>query len=72
MGFFDIIVDFFEVLFSMINNFVSSVLMLTNILQNVIQLPGMLLTLLPAALGASVLAVISIGIVKLLLGWGNS
>ena len=71
-NFFNAIGDFFSQLFAFIHNIVGSML---NALAFVLYLPSftaVLIGFVPAVLGASITAVLAVGVVKLVLGWGNS
>lgn len=70
--FFTWIIDFFEKIFMLISNFIDSLLQLGLILQQAVLIPPLLLGFVPGLIGASIGAVASIGVIKLLLGWGNN
>lgn len=71
-NFFSALVEGVRMIVLFVGNMVSSLLNATMLIAN---LPGFTATLLgqvPAIVGASISMVLAIGIVKLILGWGNS
>ena len=71
-NFFSALIEGVTMIVTFIGNMVSSLLNATMLIAN---LPGFTATLLgqvPAIIGASISMVLAIGIVKLVLGWGNS
>lgn len=72
LNFFDAIVEFFSALWMMIQNIVTGTLTILQILPSVVGLPFALAPFVPALIYASVGIVVSIGVIKLILGWGNS
>lgn len=71
MGFLDWIVNFFQALWMFIENLISSITTLLYVLYQSLTLPPILIGYVPAIIGASISAVVGIGVAKLLLGWGN-
>ena len=72
INFFESILDFLTQAYNFMSNFVVS---LVNATMLVSTLPGFITTLIgfvPPIVGASLTAVLGIGIVKLVLGWGNN
>lgn len=71
-NFFDTIVNFFTLLWDMINNTISSIINLIAVVNTGVTIPLKLVSVVPGFIGSSILLVVGIGILKLLLGWGNS
>lgn len=72
MNFFNTIIDFFQNFFLFLGNVINSTLNAVLLIGN---LPTFLLYLVgfvPPVIGASISVVLAVGVVKLLLGWGNS
>lgn len=72
MNFFNAILDFFTNIYSFLSNMISSLL---NASMLISYLPTFMVTLtgfVPSVIGASVTAVLAIGVIKLILGWGNA
>lgn len=72
LGFLDWIVNLIETLFSFLINTIESLITFLLVLNDSLQLPFMLIGFAPAIIGASISAVVAIGVVKLILGWGNT
>ena len=72
LGFLDWIVSFFETLLLLVTNLIDSLLTLLSVLVQAITLPPILIGFVPGIIGASISAVVAIGVAKLLLGWGNT
>ena len=72
LNFFDAIVEFFSALWMMIQNIVTGTLTILQILPSVVGLPFALAPFVSSLIYASIGIVVSIGIIKLILGWGNS
>ena len=70
-AFFDSITSFLSMIGSMITNMVSSLFTGLQILLSVQTIPGLITPIVPAIVGSCIWIVFGIGIVKLLLGWGN-
>lgn len=71
-GFLDWLVDFLSKVGMIVLNFIDSLLNLGLILQQAVTIPPLIVGFMPGLIGASVTAVFSIGLIKLLLGWGNT
>lgn len=71
-NFFDSIIDFFSSLWQMISNMFSGLITMINVLVQTITIPFSLSTLVPSFVYTCIGIVSAIGIVKLLVGWGNS
>lgn len=72
LNFFDMIADFFTSIWQMIINLISSMTNAVLIISSACSLPVQLLAFVPGIVGASITIVFAVGIVKLILGWGNS
>jgi hypothetical protein len=71
-NFFSTLIESINMILLFIGNMVNSLLNATSLIAN---LPGFCATLIgqvPAIIGASITIVLAIGVVKLVLGWGNS
>lgn len=71
-SFFETIIQFFEAIFQFIENIVLNTIAM---IQFVIVLPSVSTTIIgyvPGIISTSIVIVLAIGIIKLLLGWGNS
>lgn len=71
MDFFDWIVNFFETIYSLVVNLVNSIFTLLGVVYSSLNLPAFILPVVPPIIGASISAVLGIGIAKLIVGWGN-
>lgn len=72
LNFFDMIGDFFASLWQMVVNLVSGLVNAILIVSSSIQLPIRLLLYVPSFIGASITLVLAVGVIKLIIGWGNS
>lgn len=72
MNFFKAIQEFFDMIGMFITNVVSSLLNATMLIANLPSFCASLIGQVPAIIGASISMVLAIGVVKLILGWGNS
>lgn len=72
MNFFDSIVSFFSAVWSFITNFIESIIIMLQTVNNVVALPLTLVGMVSPVIGTCILIVAAIGILKLILGWGNS
>ena len=70
-AFFESISGFFSMVGSMITNWATSLFTGLEILFSVQTIPGLITPIVPAIVGSCIWIVFGIGIVKLLLGWGN-
>lgn len=64
--------DALSTLWQMLMNFFSGIIVMFQVVIASLSLPQYFIMLVPSFIGASVLIVLSIGVVKLILGWGNS
>lgn len=71
-NFFSAIVEGLHMLVLFVGNMVGSLLNATMLIANSPAFTATLLGQVPAVIGASISMVLAIGIVKLILGWGNS
>lgn len=71
-GFFDTIVDFFDTIWQFITNFITGLINAIVIVTQSTAIPLQLLVYVPSFIFTSITIVVAIGIVKLLVGWGNS
>ena len=67
-NFWDAIVDFFELAFQLVGNFVIGVLGLLDLAQVAVALPVIMQGYLPSIIGSSIVAVISCGVIKFIFG----
>lgn len=67
-NFWDTIVDFFELAFELVGNFVIGVLGLLDLAQVAVALPVIMQGYLPSIIGSSIVAVISCGVIKFIFG----
>lgn len=72
MNFFKAVQEFFDQIGMFITNVVSSLLNAVLLIGNLPSFMEVLIGFVPPIIGASLTAVLAIGIVKLVLGWGNS
>ena len=72
MNFFNAILDFLYNGMLFIGNIINSTLNATLLIANLPAFTATLIGFLPPAIGASVSIVLAVGIVKLVLGWGNA
>lgn len=62
----------FETLWNLITNVVTGLTTFLSVVFHSLTLPPQLILYLPSFLSASVMAVVSIAVIKLIIGWGNS
>ena len=72
LNFFDMIADFFTSLWQFILNIISGTINAIQIVSSALSVPFQLTGLVNGIIGASIFLVVGLGVVKLLLGWGNS
>lgn len=72
LNFFDMIADFFTSLWQMVVNLVTGLVNALLIVSSAVTLPPQLMALVPSFISASITLVLGVGIVKLIVGWGNS
>lgn len=71
-NFFKAIAEGLSMIVQFITNMVSSLLNATLLIANLPSFTATLIGQVPAIIGASISIVLAIGVVKLVLGWGNS
>lgn len=71
LNFFEYIIYFFELVCSMIVNFTTNMVLAIGIVQQSVVSVGQIVGLFPGLIGISIGLVLSVGVIKLLLGWGN-
>lgn len=71
LNFFDYIVNFFNLIFSMIQGFIQNTLSVILITQNSLIAVSELFSIFNGFIGVSIGLVLCVGVIKLLLGWGN-
>lgn len=71
-SFFSLISDFFSSLWQMVVNLVSGLVNAIIIVTSATSLPLQLMTLVPSFISASITLVLGVGVIKLIVGWGNS
>lgn len=69
--FFDSIIEFFDMLWTFISNLVSGITTAISVVATAITLPPFLAGFLPSFVATSVIVVGSLGVIKLIVGWGN-
>ncbi len=62
------IISFFEAIYNVVVNFLNTILNLFNILTKVVTLPNLFMGIVFPALGASMLVVVSVGVLYKILG----
>ena len=72
MNFFNAILDFLQNAFLFIGNIINSTLNAVLLIGNLPTFITVLIGFVPPDLGASLTVVLAVGIVKLVLGWGNA
>lgn len=72
MNFFKAIAEGLEMIGMFLTNIVSSLLNATLLIANLPSFTATLIGQVPAIIGASISIVLAVGVVKLVLGWGNS
>lgn len=72
MNFFKAIAETLNMIGMFLTNIVSSLLNATLLIANLPSFTATLIGQVPAIIGASISIVLAIGVVKLVLGWGNS
>lgn len=70
--FFDWIVNVFSTLFQMLTNIVTGMYNAIVIVSQSMSLAYVLIPYIPSFIATSIYIVVAIGIIKLILGWGNS
>lgn len=71
LDFFDSVVNFFELIWQFIENLISGITTLLEILVQAVLIPPFLSALVPPFLSACIISVAAIGVAKLIAGWGN-
>lgn len=71
-NFFSALLEGIKMIVQFITNMVSSLLNATMLIANLPSFCATLIGQVPAIIGASITMVLAIGVVKLVLGWGNS
>ena len=72
MSFIETLFSAFETLWNLITNVVTGLTTFLSVVFHSLTLPPQLTLYLPSFLSASVMAVVSIAVIKLIIGWGNS
>lgn len=72
MNFFDFIVDFFSSLWLMLSNFISGIQTALTVMITASTFPLQLASFCSPLIFTSIIIVVSLGIIKLMLGWGNN
>lgn len=71
-NFFDWITNFFENAWSIISNHFNNLILVLNTVYHIQTIPSFFIGLLPGFLYTFFVIIVAVGVVKLLLGWGNS
>lgn len=72
LNFFDMIADFFSSVWQMIINIVTGLVNALLIVASSLAVPVGLLPYVPSFIAASITIVLGVGVVKLIIGWGNN
>lgn len=64
--------DFIVTIWNLVTNMLSSLVNAILIITQSVSVPLQLLSYVPAVIGSAITIVVSIGVIKLLIGWGNS
>ena len=70
--FFDSLMDFIFTIWNLVVNTISSLINAIVVVTQATRVPLRLISYVPAVIGASITLVVAIGVIKLVLGWGNS
>lgn len=70
-NFFSSIIDFFSMVWNFISNLISGLITAISVLLSAVTLPPFLVGFVPSVISTSLLVVGSIGVLKLIVGWGN-
>lgn len=70
--FFDSLMDFIFTIWNLVVNTISSLINAIVVVTQATTVPLQLISYVPAVIGASITLVVAIGVIKLVLGWGNS
>lgn len=70
--FFDSLMDFIFTIWNLVVNTISSLINAIVVVTQATTVPLRLISYVPAVIGASITLVVAIGVIKLVLGWGNS
>ena len=70
--FFDSLMDFIFTIWNLVVNSISSLINAIVVVTQATTVPLQLISYVPAVIGASITLVVGIGVIKLVLGWGNS
>lgn len=70
--FFDSLMDFIFTIWNLVVNTISSLINAIVVVTQATTVPLQLVSYVPAVIGASITLVVAIGVIKLVLGWGNS
>lgn len=71
LQFFESISDFLATAWEMVSNFFSSLVTAIVIVSKAAATPVLLIPYVPGIIGSCILIVVSVGVIKLLVGWGN-
>lgn len=72
VNFFRSVSDFFTSIWSLISNFCSSMFQAIQIITEIPSSAFRLIPFVPAVIGSCITIVVAVGVIKLVLGWGNS
>lgn len=70
-NFFSSIIDFFSMVWNFVSNMISGLITAISVLLSAVTLPPLLVGFVPSVISTSILVVGSIGVIKLIVGWGN-
>lgn len=71
MGFLETFISILETIWNLITNIISGITTFLQVLLHSLTLPPTLVLYLPSFLSASVLAIVSIAVIRTIIGWGN-
>lgn len=72
LNFFDTIIDYIKIGFNLLLNSVRNIFQLVSLLQNAVLVPATVSPFLPSFLSACVSVIVSVGVLKLVIGRDNS
>ena len=70
-SFFSTVVDFFAMIWDFVSNLLSGMVTAMEVLAKAVTLPPLLVGFVPSIIASSMLIVGSVGMIKLIVGWGN-
>lgn len=68
LDFFDSVIEYIKLAFELLGNFLSGIISLLDMAQTAVVLPVVLQHFMPGVIGASIVAVVSCGVIKFIVG----